>query len=652
MRPELQTGTEAAFYDLLAAAILEPDLRSILAFDTDESELLRLSDRFAQAIEIGRDLSVKQIILDSATTEENLWGHFVAETKDDNKIITWQPSAIVRDEPLLVVIPDLTRLSLAAARACVSLLGSSSATLQRHGMDLTWKPQFWCLAGCLSDRIGEVSPHLLDRFALRVTPPVSLKSLELLSPIDRFRRLNGEEADPKRELPQFASDKMQQIRALLAANDLPELTAAASDRILAYFKEETGKLPPGMRRPLTLAKLARARSRFIGETEISVKEVDLAAALVGLQLTQKGESIPPTEEPINSVQNPIQSDIRRDSGRDSLQDLTSDETSVETEREVVKPNVESSSPPTVTPVENVPPAVDPYCEDESAIAHELEPLKIPVAMSQSLQAGYGDAIGTQPATDFEDISLYGTIFEAAKFQGYRKRFCGAITPSFLIWFSDLRSHRRSPQPQHLLLCAIDFTCLEGRNWQKAIAPHFQDWAYVNRASIGIIRIGAKDAQHRLRADWVEARSMLSSEISLALKGEAGRGTPLAHGLEMAGDKAKRALQHGRSRVDRVRLVVLTDGRGNIPLEASKQGKLKSPVSREGIDDALAVARELAKIPRLEIVLLDPQPALYPALPKMFARDLGAVVREVDRLPLPAKEEVAENPQVLQEAVLW
>jgi tRNA(fMet)-specific endonuclease VapC len=32
----------------------------------------------------------------------------------------------------------------------------------RDGIDLTWQPDFWCIAGCPRDRIGEISPHLLD----------------------------------------------------------------------------------------------------------------------------------------------------------------------------------------------------------------------------------------------------------------------------------------------------------------------------------------------------------------------------------------------------------------------------------------------------------------------------------------------------------
>jgi len=252
--------------------------------------------------------------------------------------------------------------------------------------------------------------------------------------------------------------------------------------------------------------------------------------------------------------------------------------------------------------------------------------------TRSPRVGFGHPIGTQPATNLEDISLFGTVMEAAKFQNYRKNLprLNQERSHFQIWLTDLRSYRRVPMPQYQLICAIDFTCLQDRLWQDALLPHLRDWAYVNRASIVIIRIGAKDAKEHLRSQLVQARNLLAPEVFKALDGEAGVATPLAHGLDLAGRTARASLQHGRSQMTRVRLVVLTDGRGNIPLQASLDGVLDRPVSQEGIDDALTAARGLSEIPRLEIVLLDPQSQFYKELPQRLAKELGEVdVKKVE-----------------------
>jgi magnesium chelatase subunit D len=82
----------------------------------------------------------------------------------------WQSGALVnRDHDLrLVVIPDLTRLSLAATRACVMLMSADVGHLERYGQQQSWQPNLCWLVGCDSQQVGMVSTHLLDRLALRL----------------------------------------------------------------------------------------------------------------------------------------------------------------------------------------------------------------------------------------------------------------------------------------------------------------------------------------------------------------------------------------------------------------------------------------------------------------------------------------------------
>ena len=623
-----QPRYEADFFNLLIAATLESSLQSLLAFDTTESELMRLANQFAWIIARtnGALTPIKVLTLNSATTEEKLWGHF--GIKPDSRSITWKPSLLVQHEerdPLLVVIPNLTRLSLPATRACVTLLDSECVTLQRDGIDLTWQPDFWCIAGCPRDRIGEISPHLLDRFALRGRPPnYSIRSLPAIPLSERFQLLDNDLTGVDVELPEIASKLAARGREILTANEaIPSMSLEASDRVLAYFRE---KCPSGMRRLLTLARLARALSRLAGEKIISVDHVDRAAQLLGM-----AQILPVTTVKPSDPQKPVKSPSRQpDDPFKSLPAKDESNKEVQTEQ-VVRPDMSQTFPDAVVSEPYQPDELNnPYPEDDSIVARDMDSLKLPMVRSRSPRAGYGHPIGTQPATTLEDISLYGTVLEAAKFQNYRNLRFNDEPHRFRIWLSDLRSYRRIPVPQYMLLCALDFTCLnEDLQWLKALEPHFRDWAYVNRASIGIVRIGAKEASHPLRAELVQARNLLSDQVvKKALTGQSGIATPLAHGLDLAGRLARAALQHGRSRVDCVRLVVVTDGRGNIPLQASLEGKLDHPVSQEGIDDALAMAKMLSEIPRLEIVLLDPQPQFYAELPQMLAKELGAVIEKV------------------------
>jgi magnesium chelatase subunit D len=127
----------------------------------------------------------------------------------------------------------------------------------------------------------------------------------------------------------------------------------------------------------------------------------------------------------------------------------------------------------------------------------------------------------------------------------------------------------------------------------------------------------------LQADRILARNLLVPQLDAALDDGPGFATPLAHGLDLALHTLLHALQHGRGSIDRARLVVLTDGRGNVPLDASRRNQVSNPVGREGIEDGLAAAGRLARLDRIDSFFLDPEPREYPRLPEELATALGA-----------------------------
>lgn len=631
--------SESIFYDFFSASILEPGLNSILAFDCVDGKLQQLAKQFESAIRIAMDIedSLPTLILNSATNDEDIWGQYDMRPQTNRGNLLWQPSILLQGKPLLIVIPNLTRLSLVAVRACVTLLANDWATLQRYGIDWTWKPHFWCLAGCESKSLGEVSAHLLDRFALRGAPRESSLYRKNLSALERFRRFELEE---DRVLFEFQFHKKDidtflQTRKCLRTSNLPVFIPEACDRVIEYFHESTEKCPQGMRRSLTLARLARAFTKLSGAKKVSVDQVDIAATLLGLKKPTSSSNIPSKPIQPGKITSPSTANqkTRTPSNANSLeqkaikpdQKILSTETNVPREKQTSNKALQDDG---LSIIED-----SPYREDVVEIEHDLEPLRWPVGSPESSRLRLGNVIGTRPATDFEDISLHATIFEAAKNQRYRKNLNSYGLPSLSIQLSDLRCYRRSASSQYLLLCAIDFTCLEGRDWESALIPHLRDWAYINRASIGIVRIGAKDARNYLQAEFVQAKNLLSPKVESALEGEPGIATPLAHGLNLVVRAAQKALQQERNTKEKVRLIVLTDGRGNIPLLASLNNKLTSPmVNQEGIEDAVEIARKLASISRLEIVLLNPVPVLYSELPRMLAHELGAIEETVHLIP--------------------
>ncbi|MFM5960678.1 MAG: hypothetical protein ACKOQ2_26585, partial [Dolichospermum sp.] len=97
--------------------------------------------------------------------------HTQKQSESEKQAFKWQSGLLGETENTkeirLVIIPDLTKLSLAAMRATVVLMGANVAHLERHGQTKSWQPNLCWLVGCSSQKeeIGKISPHLLDRFA-------------------------------------------------------------------------------------------------------------------------------------------------------------------------------------------------------------------------------------------------------------------------------------------------------------------------------------------------------------------------------------------------------------------------------------------------------------------------------------------------------
>jgi magnesium chelatase subunit D len=192
----------------------------------------------------------------------------------------------------LVVIPDLTKLSLAAARACVVLMGADVAHLERHGQQANWQPNLCWLAGCASGEVGVVSPHLLDRFALRLSGRVT-KTTDRAAEILEWMDDRALEKETKPEpLPIEIRDRLQ--KAILLR---PAITVQATARILDYTSTLEVYSP---RREIALGRLALANAQLEGAAEMTAAHVDAAARMIGLKPVAKQ-----TEDSSNVSSEPV-----------------------------------------------------------------------------------------------------------------------------------------------------------------------------------------------------------------------------------------------------------------------------------------------------------------------------------------------------------
>ncbi len=599
------------FIKSLACAALDPHLRSILIFDAPYPILQELAEMLAQMLASATNQPVEPHLLNASMQDDDLWGSLPLPTiqkglprvKPAFRLFSQQRNS---GNTQLITIPDLAKLGLAATRACVMLINSDVVHLERNGQQAIWQPYQCWLASC--SNVGAVSPHLLDRFALRLTWRKSETR-------DWQQRSSSLLATIPIHVPESVADITPHLLHSIRQASQQQVTipSSALARVLEYMPEEN-YYP---RRELALARFAVALARLEGNSTLTADHVDEAATIFGLSIV--------------SIKNKTndQSLLEPDASVETIEQeqsiSTSTITSTELEdidEEFLVSTHEVTEYDSVITSENITQA---YPEDEAPVEREAFSLKIPHTRSSTSRSSRGPIYGVEPSNNMRGLAIISTLTTAAMFQKMRGR--DPAKQGLLIEKSDLRRYRRGYVTEQMFLLLLDYTCLKNCNWEDALLPYLSA-AYIDRAITTIIKVGAKDARHPLQAEAVSAKNILTPKISHALAAKRGTATPLAHGLDLALQTFHRVLQHGRDIVYKVTFVVISDGRGNIPLEASRQKKLTSIISREGVEDALRIAHAIRELKHVTVVVLNPQPLHYPKLPLRLAEELGAALENI------------------------
>lgn len=619
---------EQQYLRLLSCVALSPEFRGLLLLDARQEALERVVADLSGRLAAVRGRPVHPVVLTAGTSEDLLWGRYVPSGTDGRASLSWRPGLVARDAPedvRLLVVPDLARLPPIEARSYVQLVDAGFVHLERHGRSEVWSLGTFWLACCATHELRRVSPHLLERFPLR------LSGAGLPAPDRRQGLLEHLRSDhplgwlTTRELP---DDEVRGLRQ--AAHRRPLLSDAAARAVLEFLP-----VAEGHRRELAVARLARAEACLRGDPEIAPEHVTAAAEMLGLDLAP----VPPVETPAANpeAQPPTSGDKAGLShrGEDAPVILSPSNTAGATGRAGIQAiTSEAQSTGAQVPLKGA--RQDTSTPNETSAGDEapLEAMRLrpPAPRSSASRVLHGQVIGIQGARDLRDLSVVSTLLEAAKYQRIRQGSSPGVSGS-QVWPADLRGYRRAPPPDHLLVVVLDHTCLTGWNWRGALAPYLRS-AYVDRAAICLIQVGAGDTRpdEELRARRIFGRNLLVPALARGFESGRGSTTPLAHGLELALETLRRAIHHQKSPASQLKLVVLSDGRGNVPLEASHAGRLVRRVGAEGVEDALRVAADIREIKGVSVEFIDPRPRHHPELPRKLASALGARLRVRSDVP--------------------
>jgi len=474
--------TEDPFITSLACAALNPALRSILVFDAPYPVLQDIAEILAQMLKAATGQQVEQGNI-AIEQDDDVWGSLPLPDSEEHSAAVKQIFKLFSrernaDKMQVLTIADLARLSLAMARTCTMLIGADIAYLERNGEHDQWQLQQCWLASCSRKEIGAISPHLLDRFAVRLSwQPIAKYTRQ--RKIDNLRTFIHDQFTRSTQLP---IELLQRITD--AAQRQADFPAVAFSRVMDYIPIES-YYP---RRELTLARFAQALARLNGDPQVTSEHVDEAAAILGLVKIEnleedKQPSIEPAPKPMPVEQElPVQPTSLTQPAQ-AVQQESSDTLMAKTQ-EAFTPD-----PLTVPKL-----TTNPYPEDEAPIEREASSLKVPHPRFSTARSDRGPIFGVEQADTLQDLAIVSTLQTAIMFQEVRK-LEQEKKHTLLIEKSDLHRYRRGFISERMLLLLLDYTCLQSCNWQEALLPYLQE-AYADRASITIVKVRAADASYQ------------------------------------------------------------------------------------------------------------------------------------------------------------
>ncbi len=599
----------------LACLSLNPSLQSALILDASTDSAKTVPSILYKLLEAAGEPSEKPMFIPSDATEDELWGHlsFSCLTEMDKPIVNIQSLLVQKPDDnrtRIIIIPDLARLGFYTKRSVTVLLDAPIVHLERHNFMDIWSPKIRCIAFCKKNDLPLISCHLLDRFSVRLDATywndniLKDRTADLLDMIEALpRKYYGIFPSVPEEI-RTKVEKGTQIR--------PQITSGAAEKILEYGDKISRQ---GHRREIALGRMAIAIAMLQQSHEVRPDHVQTAATLQGFYTPKTprkeldSESVKLDEKSLPDTSKKVLNEINETEKYDDInisQKPEEGKTRNATDSAEINADIPSG--------QQFPRA---YPEDNlilESVAATLRPLRT-ARRYNKIRAG--QIIGSVLAENLDDISVFETIRTAAPHQKFRGKKLGQ---PLIIKRPDLRQNLRTGKSGTTLIILADQSDSVEESWEQILSKEL-DTAYSERYLICLITLGTKDDSLRSCVHTMTSRQIAS--VRAAFRKPKGNATPLAHGLLMVRNQIDRIIRHGRDAVHEVKLIVATDARANVPLQISRDGIIRAFPSLQAFEDALKIAGEIRRRPKVKVKLITPKITHHKKLPWKLSLALGA-----------------------------
>jgi len=537
-------GMDLAKQALMLLAV-DPSLGGVVIPSTVGSGKSTLARAFADILPEGTPF----VELPLNVTEDRLIGGVDLEATLASGQRVVQHGVLSKAHKGVLYVDSLSLLDSSAVSHIMDAMSRGAVIVEREGLSEV-HPADFMLVGTYDPSDGEVRMGLLDRIGI-IVPFTPVNDYRARKQIVSLVMGTRNEEDTQ--------DELRMLRGIIgAAREQLHHVSITNEQIKGLIQTAISLGVEGNRVDIFAIRAALANAALGQRTEVDDEDLKLAVKLVLVPRATRMPEREPSEEEMQQEEPPPPEEQPEQEGED--ENAPPDETDSDADEEQ----------------EETPDMIEELMMD--AIETDLPEniLNISLASKKKAKSGSrGEALNnkrgrfvrSQPGEiKSGKVALIPTLISAAPWQAARKAEKakkGIKTGALVISTDDVKIKRFRDKSGTLFIFMVDASGSMALNRMRqakgAVASLLQN-AYVHRDQVSLISFRGKQAQVLLPPSQSVDRAKRELDVL-----PTGGGTPLASALLTGWETAKQARTKG---ITQVMFVMITDGRGNIPLAAA------------------------------------------------------------------------------------